>query len=47
MIGFLKATFINDLPDDIYINAINANDTTLHSECEQASWYMATTRVEF
>ena len=38
MIGFLKATFINGLPDDIiYINAIYANDTTFHSKCEQAS----------
>ena len=29
--------YINDLPDDIICNAINADDTTLYSKFDQAS----------
>ena len=30
--------YINDLPDDVICNiAINADDTTLYSKCDQAS----------
>ena len=38
MIEFLKAPFINGVPDDIICNnAICADDTTLYSKCEQVS----------